>query len=200
VAVVLFTHRAMTYGGAEQIGVVLGILALGLLPYSSYQLQSRAFFAMGDTRTPALIQVFVSTVLVVVDVSASAILPDGARVYGLAAGLVVANCAGAMVTTVCLRRRIGKAAVDPDEEPSKASALVRMLIAGLAGAAAAAGAVIALSPMLPRNATGAALVLGVASLADLIIYAGTLLLLGVDEARATLARLTRHQDDSADPT
>lgn len=188
IAVALFAHGATTYGQAEQIGIVLGILAIGLLPYSSYQLQSRAFYAMGDTRTPALVQVFVSTVLVLVDVGASAVLPDGARMYGLAAGLVIANCVGAVVTTTFVRRRIGVAAGGPDDGHPMASALWRMLVAGLAGAAVAAGVAMALSPVVPKNWTGAAFVFALASLADLIIYVAALVLLGVDEGRRALAR------------
>jgi putative peptidoglycan lipid II flippase len=193
VAVTLFAHGTMTYGKAEQIGVVLGVLSLGLLPFSSYQLQSRAFYAVRDTRTPALIQVLVSAVLVVADLCASAILPAGARVYGLAAGLVVANCVGAVVTTIFVRRRLGGATAGSDEARPSADALGRMLLAGLAGAAAAAVTAMALSPVLPRDWTGAALVLMLASLSDLIIYAGALTLLGVDEARAALATVTRHR-------
>jgi hypothetical protein len=65
-----------------------------------------------------------------------------------------------------------------------------MLVAGLTGAAAAAGVALALTPAVPRDWIGAALVLAVASLADLIVYAGALTLLKVDEARAAIATLT----------
>jgi putative peptidoglycan lipid II flippase len=214
VAVTLFAHGATTYGQAEQIGVVLGVLAIGLLPFSIYQLQSRMFYAMADTRTPALIQVLVSTVLIVVDVSASALLPDDLRMYGLAAGLVVANCVGAAVTTVLVRRKLAEAKATEESEanaeadteadteaakadgggpvtpPPIAGALGRMLVAGLTGAAAAAGVALALTPAVPRDWIGAALVLAVASLADLVVYAGALTLLKVDEARAAIATLT----------
>jgi putative peptidoglycan lipid II flippase len=205
VAVTLFAHGATTYGQAEQIGVVLGVLAIGLLPFSIYQLQSRMFYAMADTRTPALVQVLVSTVLIVVDVSASAVLPDDLRMYGLAAGLVVANCVGAAVTTVLVRRKLAKADEEaecrPEAEPDAggpdtpapiAGALRRMLVAGLTGAAAAAGVAMALTPAVPRDWIGAALVLAVASLADLVTYAGALTILKVDEARAAIATLTHH--------
>ena len=204
IAVTLFAHRATTYSQAEQIGVVLGILAIGLLPFSIYQLQSRAFYAMSDTRTPALVQVLVSTSMVVVDVSASALLPDGSRVYGLAAGLVVANCVGAGVATVLVRRRLGSAdrrpADGPGSRPSQARALWRMLAAGVAGAVAAGAVAMALTPNVPRDWTGSALVLTLACLADLVIYAGALVLLKVDEARSALATLTHRRMSDRDVT
>jgi putative peptidoglycan lipid II flippase len=202
IAVTLFAHGATTYSQAEQIGSVLAILAIGLLPFSIYQLRSRAFYAMSDTRTPALIQVLVSTVMIVVDVGASALLPDRSRMYGLAAGLVVANCVGAGVATVLVRRTLGKAerapADDPSCLPSQARTLWRMLTAGVAGAVGAAGVAMALAPVVPRDWTGAALVLTLAGLADLVIYAGALVLLKVDEARTALAALTRRRAHSAD--
>jgi putative peptidoglycan lipid II flippase len=204
IAVTLFAHRATTYSQAEQIGVVLGILAIGLLPYSIYQLQSRAFYAMSDTRTPALIQILVSMAMIVVDVGASALLPDGSRMYGLASGLVVANCVGACVATVLVRRRLGTVGGAPAEDPgsraSQAHALWRVLTAGVAGGVAAAGVALALTPAVSRDWTGAALVLTLASLADLLIYAGALVLLKVDEARTALATLTRRTTTGRDLT
>src|SRR6185436_1685587 len=92
---------------AEQIGSVLAVFALGLLPFSIYQLQSRAFYARGDTKTPALVQVLVSATMVLVDVAASVKLPADVRMYGLVAGLVIANCAGVAVTTTVLHLQIG---------------------------------------------------------------------------------------------
>ena len=197
VAVALFAHGVNTSGAAEQIGVVLGILSVGLVPYSSYQLQSRAFYAMRDTRTPALIQVSVSAVLILVNVGASMILPDEFRVYGLAAGMVVANGVGAVASTVLVRRKLGSTAGASDTRQSLNGALLRMLVAGLAGAATAAGVAMAVSPVVPMGWMGASLVLVMAGTADLIVYAGALALLRVDEARAAVATLTRHQDDTA---
>ena len=107
VAEALFARGQTTYAQADQIGIVLAVLAVGVLPFSIYQLQSRAFYARGDTKTPALVQVVVSTATVLFDIAASAVLPASVRIYGLAAGLVVANCVGAAVTTTLLRRQLG---------------------------------------------------------------------------------------------
>jgi putative peptidoglycan lipid II flippase len=192
VAVALFAHGQTTSAQADQIGSVLAVFALGLLPFCIYQLQSRTFYALGDTKTPALVQVFVSTAMVLVDVVASAILPVHVRMYGLAAGLVAANCVGAAVTTMLVRRRLGSSrangtGADAGIGQSTISALSRMTVAGLAGAAAAAAAAAALAFLVPNGWMGAALVVAVASLVDLVVYGAVLLFLGVDEARLAIS-------------
>jgi putative peptidoglycan lipid II flippase len=203
VAVALFAHGQTTHAQADQIGSVLAVFALGLLPFSIYQVQSRAFYALGDTKTPALVQVSVSTAMVLVDVAASTTLPAHVRIYGLAAGLVAANCVGAALTTSLVRRRLGSlhatgTAADPGTRHSMIGALGRMAVAGLAGAAAAAGAAAVLTPLLPRDWIGAAIVVALASVADLVIYVAVLVLLGVDEARPAImtnARSRRMPDN-----
>ena len=55
-ATVVFGHLRTTDEQAQFIGVLLGVFAFGLVPFSVYQLQLRAFYAMQDTRTPTLDQ------------------------------------------------------------------------------------------------------------------------------------------------
>jgi putative peptidoglycan lipid II flippase len=205
VAVALFAHGQTTIAQAEQVGSVLAVFALGLWPFSIYQLQSRAFYARSDTKTPALIQVLVSTTLVMVDVAASVTLPAQSRIYGLAAGLVIANWVGAALTTILFRRQLGSSDATCTEAhggtpQSTIGALGRMTAAALAGAATAAGALATLTPHLPKDWTGAAVVVALATVADLVIYCAALLLLDVDEAkrpwRAHRAAATKHNGPS----
>ena len=199
VAEALFARGQTTYAQADQIGIVLAVLAVGVLPFSIYQLQSRAFYARGDTKTPALVQVVVSTATVLFDIAASAVLPASVRIYGLAAGLVVANCVGAAVTANLLRRQLGSSR-PPGTGRSMIDALSRMAVAGVAGAAGAAGAVGAVTPLLPRGSIGAALVVALGSSAYLVIYGALLLMLGVDEVRPAKYRRPppgRHRGGSA---
>lgn len=179
----LFARGATSYAQAGQIGGVLAVFAVGVLPFSIYQLQSRAFYARADTRTPALVQVLVSLAMVLFDLAASAVLPDSVRIYGLAAGLGVANCVGAVVTTTLLRRQLrARAGVVPGR--SMFDALGRMAVAAVVGALSAAGAARALTPLVPQSWEGSALVVALASLAYLLVYGALLLLLDVDEVRS----------------
>jgi peptidoglycan biosynthesis protein MviN/MurJ (putative lipid II flippase) len=134
--------------------------------------------------------VLVSSVLILMDVSAAAILPASDRLYGLAFGLTIANFVGAAVTAFFVRRRFGTAEEGPDSQHSMAGSLGRMLMAGLAGAAAVVGVAMALSSVQPKDGRGAVVVLTLSGLVGLIIYVGALVLLGVDEALAAITKLT----------
>ncbi|PPK92220.1 putative peptidoglycan lipid II flippase [Kineococcus xinjiangensis] len=91
IATVLFAHGATTTAQAEYVGAVLAVLAVGLVPFSVYQLQARAFYAQRDTRTPALVQCAVVTVLVTVQLVLAVLLPVEARSYALATGAIAAT-------------------------------------------------------------------------------------------------------------
>jgi putative peptidoglycan lipid II flippase len=107
IATVLFAHGQTTVAQARFIGVLLGVFAVGLVAFSSYQLQLRAFYALQDTRTPALINLWVNATLVVVDVVLYLLLPEDLRVVGLAAGQAASFVAGLAVCTRVLSRRLG---------------------------------------------------------------------------------------------
>ena len=77
-----FAHVRTTADEARTIGTLLAVFACGLVAFSSYQLQLRAFYAMQDTRTPTLINLGVNITTVAVDVGLFVVLPDqrtGAR-------------------------------------------------------------------------------------------------------------------------
>ena len=106
-ATLVFAHGEVTVEQARFIGVLLGVFAVGLVPFSTYQLQMRAFYAVQDTRTPALVSIGVSAVLVAVDLVLYAVLPEDLRVAGLAAGQATSYVVGLVVLTTLLRRRTG---------------------------------------------------------------------------------------------
>ena len=107
IATLVFARVNISVGEARFIGVLLAVFAFGLVPYSSYQLQLRAFYAMQDTRTPTLVQLVVNLTMVVVDVVLYVSLPADLKVAGLAAGHAASFLAGLLVCSVVLSRRIG---------------------------------------------------------------------------------------------
>jgi putative peptidoglycan lipid II flippase len=106
VAVVVFARGNVSPEQARYIGLLLGVFALGLVPFSTYQLQLRAFYAMQDTRTPFLVNLCVNAALVVVDLALYAVLPAEHKVTGLAAGHAASFVVGLLVCSRVLSRRI----------------------------------------------------------------------------------------------
>ena len=77
--------------------------AIGLFSFSAFQLLLRAFYAMQDTRTPALINVAAVALNVVVNFP----LFHAMGVKGLALGNTIAYTFAALVAAGILRRRMG---------------------------------------------------------------------------------------------
>jgi putative peptidoglycan lipid II flippase len=107
IAVVVFGRGNVSVEEAQFIGTLLAVFAIGLLPFSTYQLQLRAFYAMQDTRTPFLVNLWVNASLIVVDITLFLTLPDEYKVLGLAAGHATSFLVGLTVCSLVLSRRIG---------------------------------------------------------------------------------------------
>ena len=106
-ATVVFARVNISVDEARFLGVLLAVFAVGLVPFSTYQLQLRAFYAMQDTRTPTLVNLGVNATMVVVDLVLYALLPDDLKVVGLAAGHATSFFAGLVVCSLVLSRRVG---------------------------------------------------------------------------------------------
>lgn len=111
------------------LAAALASLALGLFPYSAFLLLARAMYALGDSRTPAVVA------LVTALVGAGAMVGIGSAVHGdavvgaLGIGHSIAYALGASVLGVIVRRRLGHPIFPP--------ALMRIapIACALAGAA-----------------------------------------------------------------
>src|SRR5439155_10426268 len=77
--------------------------SIGLFSFSVFQLLLRAFYAMQDTRTPALINIAAVTLNVIVNFVYFHFL----GVEGLALGHATAYTFAAVVSVVIIRRRLG---------------------------------------------------------------------------------------------
>ena len=145
----LLQHGVTRSVSTVAIAHVLVFFSAGLLSFCSFQLMLRAFYAMQDTRTPAIINVFAVGINIVADI----ILFQVLDVEGLALGHALAYTFAAVVSAVLLRRKLGGL-----EGRTLGPALAKTVLGGLA----AGGAAFIVS-------RGAASALGITSLGDRLV-------------------------------
>ena len=189
IATLIFAHGRVSVDEGVEIGAVLAAFAFGLVPFSLFQLQLRAFYAMRDTRTPALVNVAVNAVNIVAALALFAALPEEHRVVGLALGYSASYGAGFAVSSLLLRRRL-----DGLEGPRTLRTVVRLGLAAALGFGVAAVVAAVLRAALD-GATGegpltAAVVLVVAGAVGASLFAVAATRMRVAEV-AAVTRLVR---------
>ncbi|QBI56729.1 murein biosynthesis integral membrane protein MurJ [Streptomonospora litoralis] len=107
VATLVFARGNTSAQDAANIGAVLCAMALGLVPFTVFQLMLRVFYAMSDTRTPALISIANVTVHGVLAYTAFRLLPPDVVVIGVAAGFMLSFLSGSVIAGFILSRRLG---------------------------------------------------------------------------------------------
>ena len=152
VATLVFGHGRTSVGEARFIGTLLAVFACGLVAFSVYQLQLRAFYALQDTRTAAFVNFAVNGTTVVADVLLYVLLPDHLKVLGLAAGQSLAYVVGA---AVCTRVLSGRLPPDPDGFVLRTA--VRCLFAAVLPALGALGVVAVAERIVGTGTPGALL-------------------------------------------
>ncbi|MGN6472715.1 MAG: lipid II flippase MurJ, partial [Mycobacteriales bacterium] len=106
IAILVLAHGHTTHSGAALTGRVLIAFAIGLVPFSAFQMQLRAWLAVHDSRTPMLVNLWITGLNLAADVLLYAVLPSGDRVIGLAAGYSLSYAVGTVVFARKLRRRL----------------------------------------------------------------------------------------------
>jgi putative peptidoglycan lipid II flippase len=106
-AEILLAHGATSLASARYMGEVFAVLCLGLMPYTAFQLELRVFYALHDSRTPALIGVATMLVNIAANYAALALLAPGYIVAGLGLGFGLSNVAGSLLAWLLLSRRLG---------------------------------------------------------------------------------------------
>jgi putative peptidoglycan lipid II flippase len=106
IAVLVLAHGHTTQAGAALTGRVLVAFAAGLVPFSAFQMQLRAWLAVHDSRTPMIVNLWITALNLAADVLLYAVLPSGDRVIGLAAGYSISYAVGAAIFAAKLRRRL----------------------------------------------------------------------------------------------
>jgi putative peptidoglycan lipid II flippase len=153
IGVALFGLREANLDGAQMIGAALAVSAFGLWPFAVTLLQMRVFYAMTDSRTPTMVQLFTVVVKVSLMLACAALLEPRDVVLGLAAANSLSFVAGAALGQLLLRRRLGRL-------PSRAilSTGLRTLVAAAVGISAARGvlALLDLEPMSTFSPLGRA--------------------------------------------
>lgn len=91
---------------------VVAAFLVGLVPFSIQFVLFRAFYALGDTRTPFLITLFQSGLYIPIAV-ACAFLPAQFIVLGLALGMSLVTFPQLVLTVHLLRRRVGSFRIGP---------------------------------------------------------------------------------------
>jgi putative peptidoglycan lipid II flippase len=122
---------AMTEGGAALVGRVLAAFAIGLPAYSGFLVLTRALYALGDAKTPALVNGLAVVVSSMAGAALFWVLPEPWSVPGLAAGHSAGFTVGLVVLAVALARKVP----ETRGELRTASVTRSLMVAGFAGAA-----------------------------------------------------------------
>ncbi len=107
IGVLLYSYGRSSVAGGRDIGLALAAGALGLLPFAVSQMQLFAFYAVRDTRTPALVNLAVVAVKVGVDLALYATLPPRNVVEGLMWGNTASYLVAVVTSGWLLGRRLG---------------------------------------------------------------------------------------------
>lgn len=180
----LLRHGRFGVADAELTAKTLQSFALGLVFFASFQLLTRAFYSMQDSRTPALVNIVSASVNIGLDVLYVNGL--GLGVQGLALGHASTYAFSTVVCGELLRRRLG--GIDG-----------RRVVASVAriavGAAAASGAAWIVARVVAA-ALGTATVLaqaaqvGAAVLAGVLAFLAAALILRIDEVDVVRKHVT----------
>lgn len=187
----LLQHGVAGGGSTALIALVLRWWAVGIFFFSTFYVLLRGFYALGDTRTPMLVNLGAFAVNVVVDVALFRVLKDpSSKLAGLAVGHGLSYLVAAAVLFWLMRRRVG----------ASVSAGVAMTLARAVFAAAlTGGAALVVSRVLIRalgssNFAAELATVAASTLVGLLVYVSTSALLRSEELKWVLAIVRRRND------
>jgi putative peptidoglycan lipid II flippase len=132
-ASLLFGFGASGIDAAQQIGLTVIGMLLGLVPFSIYFILLRGWYAMEDTRTPFFLSVVLNAINVALSIVLFALVPTEWKVPAIGLALGVTYWVMMVVAWPVLSRRVGGL-----HTRATWVAVARMLVAGLVAGAAAA--------------------------------------------------------------
>ena len=185
IVALIFERGSFTAADTAATAAALACYAPGLLGYSAVKIVVPSFYALGDSRTPALISVG----SVALNVALNLLLVRFLGYRGLALGTAIAAVVNAVTLLHVLRRRLGGL-----EDRRLVTALAKITVAAACMGLAAAAAERWLASVWPTpEVLGQTIRLGSAIAVGLVVLAGTARVLRIeefDEARQRiLARL-----------
>jgi putative peptidoglycan lipid II flippase len=103
----LLEHGVVTEASTSLLVPVLMVFVLGLVPFSTFQLVLRAFYALQDTRTTFRVNLVSVGVNVVADLLLFNLLPLRWKIPGLALGHAISYTVGSALLLYLMSKRIG---------------------------------------------------------------------------------------------
>lgn len=179
----LLEHGEYTAAEASLTARTLQAFALGLPFFASFQLLTRTFYSMQDSRTPALVNVAAAIVNIALDVLYVNGLSLG--VEGLALGHASTYAFSTTVCVILVRRRLNGI-----DGPRIAESVARIGVASLAAAAAAWSVQRALDSVLGGGLAAQLLQVAGAVVAGVLAFVGLALMLRIEEVDVLRRQLT----------
>jgi putative peptidoglycan lipid II flippase len=183
--VALFGYGSTSPADARYLGEVFAVFSLGLLPYMLFQLLLRVFYALHDSKTPAMIGFGAMVVNIGANLAALEILPARLVVAGLGAGFGLANLVGAVAAWLVLSRRIGGL-----DGLTIGSSLVRMHIAAIPAVIFAVAVTVMINAVISGGTIAAIIIVVLAGSGALLLYVMFAKAFQVDEVSDLTASLT----------
>ncbi|HUB42222.1 MAG TPA: murein biosynthesis integral membrane protein MurJ [Streptosporangiaceae bacterium] len=184
----VFGHGSTSAASARYLGVVFGVFCLGLLPYTLFNLLLRAFYAMHDSRTPALVGAVSIAVRIAAGFGALLILPPADIVAGLGVGFGISSLVMAVWLWRILSRRVGGL-----DNRRIGKTLVRMHLAAIPGMIFALAVSVIIDRIAPAGTLAALATVAVGGTGGLVLYLLAARFLNVTEVteltRSLLVRL-----------
>ncbi|MEV8213554.1 murein biosynthesis integral membrane protein MurJ [Leifsonia sp. NPDC077715] len=170
----------------QAMGLVLIAYLVGLVPFSLVFMAQRAFYSLGDTRTPFLFTL-AQVAVIIVGVLLCFLAPPETRAASVALVVSIASVVQAVLAFALLRRRTG--GVDGTRI---LGSLWRFVLAGLASIAAGAGFLVILGGVgqgaFPVSGPVAAIIAtAVIGVVMLVVYVGFLVILRSPDLEAGIA-------------
>jgi putative peptidoglycan lipid II flippase len=164
----VFGHGATSESSARYLGVIFGVFCLGLLPYTLFNLLLRAFYAVHDSKTPALVGCVSMAVRVACSFLALILLPPADVVAGLGVGFGISSLVMAVWLWWILSRRVGGL-----DTRRVNRTLVRMHLAAVPGMLFAIGAWYVIGHLGSGGTLTALAIVAVGGTGGLVLYALT---------------------------